>query len=58
MRRILWIFVIISPMIALAQSDVTAVPVITPTVHLARQAVSTASMTLASAVHAIQTLWT
>lgn len=58
MRRIIWIFVVISPLIALAQNDAGAIPGVASGMHLAQQAATSASYSLTHAVHALQTLLT
>jgi hypothetical protein len=56
MRRILWAFVILSPVIAIAQSYGWSLSSVPSGHHLTQAAVTTATMQLAYAAHAVRFL--
>ncbi len=57
MRRMIWTFVLLSPIISIVQTDHTALSVNAGT-HLAQSLAATAAVQVASVVHALHILLT
>jgi len=58
MRQIAWVFIILSPLIALTQSYMTTPAIAATGTHLAHLMVAEAGSRITSVAHAIQTMLT